>query len=360
MDRHLSIFVGGINALTIPDAEAVEWETKTALNGQSVGRGGGGVDIGPDLVRRLIDDQFPKWGHLPIQQIEPGGWDNRTFRLGSTMTVRLPSHAAYEAQVAKEQQWLPTLAAHVPVAIPVPIAEGLPSDEYPWHWSIYRWIEGTTAHDAAISDLKTFAGDVAQFLLALQRTNPVGGPSPGPHNFYRGGSLAVYDRETREAIQVLDSQIDIASATAVWDAALESCWDDPPVWVHGDISSTNLLVQNGRLRAVIDFGCLGIGDPACDLVIAWTFFSGLSREAFCRHLEADDRTWARARGWAIWKALITLADPAVNRLNCEEAGRVINDVISGFKRHPSPVLPTSSCIIGGECSLYSAKTDKSH
>ncbi len=289
------------------------------------------MDIDVSLVRRLIDQQCPQWRGLPIQKIEPGGWDNRTFRLGSDLTVRLPSHAAYAAQVAKEQRWLPQLAAQLPVAIPMPVAKGLPSDEYPWQWSVYRWIEGETAQVARIADLPAFAVDVAHFLVALQRTEAAGGPLPGPLNFYRGGDLQVYHDETRQAIRDLEAQIDAAAATAVWEAALHEAWGDMPVWVHGDISSTNLLVQNGRLSAVIDFGCLGIGDPACDLAIAWTFFSGPSREAFRSHLEADAGTWARARGWAIWKALITLVEVGTDVSKREDARRVFNEVIIEFK-----------------------------
>ena len=289
------------------------------------------MEIDIALVRRLIDHQFPQWRRLSICRIEPGGWDNRTFRLGADLTVRLPSQAAYAAQVAKEQQWLPQLAAHLPVAIPMPVAEGLPTDEYPWHWSVYRWIDGKNAQVGWISDHQVFAADLAYFLTALQRTDATGGPPPGPHNFYRGGDIAVYDGETRQAIQNIDGWIDTASATAVWEAALQRTWDDAPVWVHGDIHPTNLLVRGGHLKAVIDFGCLAIGDPACDLAIAWTFFSGPSRELFRRHFAVDEGTWARAQGWAMWKALIMLDKSAADVSKREEARRVIYEVIAEFR-----------------------------
>ena len=288
------------------------------------------MDINTDLVRRLVDQQFPRWRSFPIQKIEPGGWDHRSFRLGSDLTVRLPSHSTYVAQVAKEQRWLPQLASRLAIAIPTPVAMGLPSDEYPWPWSVYRWIEGETARGAHIANLPRFAADVADFLKALQATDATEGPLPGSHNFYRGGDLRIYHDETRSAIRSLGTHIDQAAATAVWQAALHETWSDIPVWVHGDVASTNLLVQDSRLSAVIDFGCLGIGDPACDLTIAWTFFSGPSREAFRSHLEADAGTWARARGWALWKALITLADKSTDVPKRQEARRVLHEVITEF------------------------------
>ena len=289
------------------------------------------MDIDVALVRRLIDQQFPQWRSFPIRPIEPGGWDNRTFRLGTDLTVRLPSHAAYAAQVMKEQRWLPELAGRLPVAIPTPVAEGRPSDGYPWAWSVYRWIDGETAHVARIRDRQAFAAEVAYFLIALQKADAVGGPVPGPHNFYRGGHIRVYDQETRQAVRELDGRIDAEAATAVWEAACDGDWGASPVWVHGDMHPSNLLVRDGRLSAVIDFGCLGVGDPACDVAIAWTFFSAASREEFRRCLAADEGTWARARGWALWKALITMADPDTDALKRAEAWRVFDEVMNEFR-----------------------------
>lgn len=233
----------------------------------------------------------------------------------------------------KEQQWLPRLASSLPVAIPTPLAMGTPSDEYPLHWSIYSWIDGENATTERIRNLNDFAIELAQFLQALQQVDANGGPPPGAHNFYRGGSLGTYDGETRNAVAHLDGIIDTAEATTVWDSALQAVWGDSHVWVHGDIYPTNLLVKDGRLRAVIDFGCSAVGDPACDLTIAWTFFSGQSRETFRSHLHLDDATWKRARGWALWKALITITNPSdapSGRL--EESHRVIKDVIAEHKR----------------------------
>ncbi|MBW3634163.1 MAG: aminoglycoside phosphotransferase family protein [Chloroflexi bacterium] len=289
------------------------------------------IDV--SLVSRLIAAQFPEWAHLPITPVEFGGWDNRTFHLGAQMTVRLPSAAAYALQVEKEQRWLPRLAPHLPLPIPVPLAMGRPGEGYPWHWSIYRWLAGEVATTERIADPRQFAVDLAHFLIALYQIDPAGGPPPGPHNFFRGGSLTVYDGETRQAIAALAGTVDTDAATAVWDAALATPWSDTPVWVHGDVAAGNLLVRDGQLSAVIDFGSSGVGDPACDLAIAWTLFAGDSRETFRTALPLDEATWARGRGWTLWKALITVADlPGSNALAANTSRHIIDDVLADHQR----------------------------
>jgi aminoglycoside phosphotransferase (APT) family kinase protein len=289
-------------------------------------------DINADLARRLVAAQFPQWAGLPIRPVRFGGWDNRTFHLGEEMSVRLPSAEGYAAQVEKEHRWLPRLAPHLPLPVPVPLAMGVPSAEYPWPWSVYRWLDGDAATTENIADLRQFAIALAHFLTALYRVDPTGGPSAGPHSFYRGGPLTVYDTETRRAIAALRGQIDTVAASEVWEAALDATWHGPPVWVHGDYAAGNLLVHEGRLSAVIDFGCSAVGDPACDMVIAWTLLAGESREAFRAAVPVDGATWARGRGWALWKALITLAeylttDPA----KAPEARRVIDEVLADHR-----------------------------
>ncbi|ESY29664.1 aminoglycoside phosphotransferase family protein [Mesorhizobium sp. LNJC391B00] len=288
--------------------------------------------IHTDLVRRLIAAQFPQWRHLPVRPVAFGGWDNRTFHLGNDMTVRLPSAAPYALQVEKEHRWLPRLAPLLPLPIPVPLAMGEPGEDYPWQWSVYRWIDGETAKTAEIADRRQFAVDLAKFLIALRRIDPAGGPPAGQHNFFRGGSLSVYDNQTREALQALEGQIDTQAATAVWYAALAATWQGSPVWFHGDVAWGNLLVQNGRLSAVIDFGTSGIGDPSCDLAIAWTFFQGDSREAFRAAIDVDEATWARGRGWTLWKALITVAGHDANQAEAERSRRVIDDVLADHRK----------------------------
>ncbi len=291
------------------------------------------VDIDATLVARLIVAQFPQWADLPITPAEPNGWDNRTFRLGLDMAVRLPSAEAYAAQVAKEQRWLPVLAPRLPLPIPVPLAIGKPAGGYPWHWSVYRWLEGTPASTARIDDLTELATTLARFLTCLQRIDPTGGPPPGRHNFFRGGPLDTYDAETRQAIAAVGDRIDAELATAVWKTALAAIWHGPPVWVHGDVAAGNLLVKDGRLSAVLDFGSSGVGDPACDVTIAWTLLAGASREAFRQALPLDAATWARGRGWALWKALIVFAGNLhTNPVEAASARRVIDDLLAEHRQ----------------------------
>ena len=266
------------------------------------------VEITLSLASKLIAEQFPQWAHLPITPVALSGIDNRTFRLGKKLSIRLPSTEEYAEQVLKEQHWLPTLAPHVSFRIAEPRALGQPSKNYPWHWSIYRWIEGESANTSTLDDetLRHIASNLAQFLHELHNIDSTGGPLPGPHNFWRGDHLSVYDTEMRAAIKKLHDVIDTKAATSVWEKAVSSRWHKNPVWIHGDFSSGNILLKDGKLNAVIDFGCMGIGDPACDLVIAWTFLKNESRAIFRKQVNLDSATWARARGWALWKALITL------------------------------------------------------
>lgn len=259
------------------------------------------------LVQKLIAAQFPKWHHLSIRPVKQSGWDNKTFHLGDDMLIRMPTAAVYALQVEKEHDWLPKLAPCLPLPIPTPLALGKPMEGYPWSWSIYRWIEGETASSMPIVDLEDFAIALAEFLVALQNIDTTNGPLSGLHSFYRGGLLSTYDQETRQAIETLKHQLDVNTAIRVWETALSTTWSYPPVWVHGDISAGNLLIYKDRLSAVIDFGQLCIGDPACDLTIAWTLFKNLNRKAFQAHLPLDEGTWARGRGWALWKALIAAA-----------------------------------------------------
>jgi len=287
------------------------------------------VDIDAPLVRRLVAAQFPQWADLPVRPVEFDGWDNRTFHLGDAMSVRLPSAEAYTAQVKKEHRWLPRLAPQLPLAIPAPLAMGAPGEGYPWPWSVYRWLEGEIATLDRIDDVRAFASALGAFLAALQQIDPTGGPPAGQHNFWRGGPLTTYDRETRDAIEALQGKIDTGAVTAVWETALRATRQGTPVWLHGDVAASNLLVREGRLRAVIDFGCSAVGDPACDLTIAWTFFSGASREAFRAALPADDATWARARGWALWKGLILQAEHVTTRsLEAERCRRAVDEVLA--------------------------------
>jgi aminoglycoside phosphotransferase (APT) family kinase protein len=300
------------------------------------------ADITPELVARLVAAQFPQWAHLPVTPVELDGWDNTTVRLGKEYLVRLPSDDAYIAQIDKEHRWLPILGRHLPLPIPEPVAKGHPGGGFPRPWSVYRWLEGEIASVENVADLTHFAADLAGFLAALYAIEPTDGPPPGAHSFFRGGSINVYDEETRESIEILADEIDGKAAADVWDAAIAGIWDRTPVWVHGDVAATNLLVADGRLTAVIDFGCSAVGDPACDLVMTWTFLVGESRDAFRRVLSLDDATWARGRGWALWKALITLVHGKIKPSDTDAAARrfgwrgdaryVIEEVIADHRR----------------------------
>jgi aminoglycoside phosphotransferase (APT) family kinase protein len=289
------------------------------------------ITIDEQLARRLVDRQFPRWADLPITRVEVDGWDNRTFRLGDDLTVRLPSGDWYALQVDKEQRWLPVLAPHLPLPIPAPVARGEPGEGYPYAWSVYRWLDGEIASETAIGGLTAFATELAGFLVALQAIDATGGPAPGRHNFFRGGPLATYADETVHSIDVLGDEIPGDAASRVWEDAMAAGWAGDPVWFHGDVATGNLLLRDGRLAAVIDFGSSGVGDPACDVVIAWTLLTGASRDAFRSTLGVDRGTWSRGRGWALWKALISLVgnldedDAAAAAYNRRTIDRVLAD-----------------------------------
>lgn len=290
-------------------------------------------EIRAAVAARLVAEQFPQWADLPVVPVAHGGWDNTTFRLGDQLSVRLPSADHYVAQVEKEHRWLPVLACHLPLPIPEPVAMGRPDGGFPRPWSIYRWLEGDPAGVGRIENLTVFAADLAGFLAALYAIDASGGPPAGAHNFFRGGLLATYDASIRESMHLLAHDINAEAATEVWEAALASRWERAPVWVHGDVAPSNLLVADGNLRAVIDFGCAAVGDPACDLVVAWTFLSGESSQEFRSRLRFDEATWARARGWAFWKALITIAREKKGGLDARAAARRF-----GWRHSPHQVV----------------------
>ena len=292
------------------------------------------ITIDEHLARRLVDRQFPQWAHLRITRVEVDGWDNRTFRLGDELTVRLPSGDWYALQVEKEQRWLPVLAPQLPLPIPAPVARGEPGEGYPYAWSVYRWLDGEIASEPRIADLTAFATELAGFLVALRGIDATGGPAPGRHNFFRGGPLATYADETARSIAALGDEIAGDAARWVWEDAMAARWDGDAVWFHGDVAIGNLLLRDGRLAAVIDFGTSGVGDPACDVVIAWTLLSDESRDAFRSTLGADPATWSRGRGWALWKALISLIGNLDEGDAAAEAGnrRVIDRVLADHAR----------------------------
>ena len=281
------------------------------------------LEINIDLIKILLIHQFPHWAHHEIRPVAKSGHDNRTFHIGKHMTARLPSAECYEAQVEKEQKWLPILAKHLRLPIQKPIALGTPTSFYPMKWSINAWILGEPLLTAHIKDKGQFAHDLADFLLDLQSIRTDGGPAAGDHNFHRGGNLAVYNDETLKAIKQYENLFPSTILIKAWNRILSTKWEKPAVWVHGDIAPGNLLVEDERLCAVIDFGVMGVGDPACDMAMAWTFFDEGSRATFKKALRTDDHTWDRAKGWALWKALITFCGDVSS-----DAYGVINEILN--------------------------------
>ncbi|MFI6297336.1 aminoglycoside phosphotransferase family protein [Nonomuraea sp. NPDC050790] len=277
------------------------------------------------LARRLVDSQFPQWSGLALDLVDPGGSDHMIYRLGAELAVRLPRHSGAIEQAAKELEWLPRLAPHLPLAVPVPVAVGRPDFGYPWPWAVSRWLEGEVATVAALADSAEAARELAAFLQALQ------GFAAAPGGELAGEPLAVRDRDTRAAIARTDGVFDGAAMTELWERALAAPeWGRDPVWFHGDFHTGNLLTVDGRLSAVIDFGGLGAGDPACDLTIAYTLMSATGRAAFRAALDLDEATWLRGRGWALATGLNAYtAYAAVNPRVAEQTTRQITQALTG-------------------------------
>jgi aminoglycoside phosphotransferase (APT) family kinase protein len=263
------------------------------------------IDTDVALVRRLLRGQFPQWAGLPIEPVASYGTDHDIYRLGDELAARLPRIWWATRQAAKEAEWLPKLAPHVPLAIPVQLAMGHPAEGYPFDWSVYEWLPGENAN-GTIDDLEQAAVDLTAFVTALRQVDTTGA-HPRPRSG-RGGPLAELDQEVRRSIAQLGDRIDGDAALRSWEESRSApTWDREEVWVHGDLLPGNLLVVDGRLSAVIDFGGLNVGDPACDLQPAWNVFAGASRARLRAELQADDASWLRGRGWALYQAVAALA-----------------------------------------------------
>ncbi|MFE4606789.1 aminoglycoside phosphotransferase family protein [Streptomyces niveus] len=253
-------------------------------------------EIDAFLVRRLLEDQFPQWSGLGLVRLVDGGSDHVIFRLGGDMAVRLPRGDWAAGQARKEHVWLPRLAPELPLATPVPLGLGVPGFGYPYYWSVARWLEGDVATADGFADPAGAAAELGRFLKALQRVSAVVDDDHGLSRW----SLVGRDEATRTAIKACTGRVFADAMTRVWDAALAApAWDGAPVWFHGDFHTGNLLTVDGHLSAVIDFGGLGVGDPACDLMVAWTTLSAETRPVFRAALGVDDATWARGRGFAL-------------------------------------------------------------
>ena len=286
-------------------------------------------------MRRLLASQFPDWAELPLERIEPTGTDNAIYRLGDDVVVRLPRVARTVATLEKERAWLPRLAPHLPLAVPVPLAEGKAAEGYPWVWSVYRWLEGNDATVEPIGDLDRAAIDLARFIAALHAIDPTGGPRPGEHNFFRGEALPARDAAVRSSIAALHDEIDVDAVTSAWEGAPRApVWQRSPVWIHGDLDARNVLVEDGRLSAVIDWGSLGVGDPACDVMVAWKLLSADTRSTFRETLLVDDATWTRGHGWALSQALNALSYYTLetNAVLVREARRWLIQVLADHPR----------------------------
>lgn len=262
------------------------------------------IETDADLVRRLLAGQFPRWAELPIRPVVSYGTDHDIYRLGADLAVRLPRIGWATAQAAREAEWLPKLAPHLPLALPVPLAMGRPAAGYPFDWSVYEWLPGENAN-GTIEDLEQAAIDLAAFVAALRRIDTADAfPRPPRH---RGAPLVEFDEAVRRSVAELGDRIDGDATLRSWQESLDApAWDGPEVWVHGDLLPGNLLVVDGRLSAVIDFGGLNVGDPACDLQPAWNVFAGSSRQRFRSELDVDDASWLRGRGWALLQAVVAL------------------------------------------------------
>jgi aminoglycoside phosphotransferase (APT) family kinase protein len=262
----------------------------------------GEVVVDAGLVRRLVAAQFPQWAGQSVARVPSAGTDNAMFRLGDEMLVRLPRIDWAVDDVGREQLWLPRLAPHLPFRVPTPLALGEPGEGYPWTWSVYDWLDGVNPTVGEPDDPLGLAVQLAQFTGALQRVDTGGAPRAS-----RGEPLQERDEQTRAAVAELSGAVDTVAVLSAWDRALEAAaWAGEPVWVHGDLSPGNLLLVGGRLSAVIDFGGVGVGDPACDLIVGWNLLPPDARFAFREATGADDDTWARGRGWALSVALIQL------------------------------------------------------
>ena len=283
------------------------------------------VETDESLVHRLVSAQFPEWANLAIQPVPSAGTDNALYRLGQEMVVRLPRISAATRQVDLEHEWLPRLAPHLPLSIPCPLVKGTPGEGYRWRWSVYRWLEGRDAAAEGIEDLAQAAVDLAKFVRALQTVDPEGAPPSG-----RCTKLGLRDHATRRAIDALRDSFDAVSLTAAWEKSLTTSeWKAPPVWTHGDLLPTNLLIERDRITAVIDFGGVGLGDPACDLIPAWSVLSGGTRGIFRSLLAVDDSTWMRGRGWALSQALMIVPYyQYTNSALVAVALRVIDEVLA--------------------------------
>ncbi len=286
------------------------------------------VETNETIVRKLLTEQFPQWANLPIKLVLPMGTDNAIYRIGDKLAARLPRLEDKVEHLDKDQKWLPKLAAKLSLAIPEVVAGGQPNEDYPYKWAVYKWLDGKPATEENLTDLNQAADDLADFITRLEQIDTTDMAQPKREE--RGVPLTNRDVSTRKAITALVDKFDTKAITDVWGKALAApAWDKAPVWIHGDLDARNLLVKDGRLNAVIDFGCLGIGDPAYDVMAAWKLFSGESRDIFRSKLNVDNDTWTRSKGLAVSQAVLVLSYYTLetNAVLVKEAQNWVNEVL---------------------------------
>lgn len=266
------------------------------------------ITVSPAMVRQLLAHQFPAWAGLPLAPVLPGGTDHALFRLGGDLVVRLPRRPSAAVQVARERRWLPRLATALPLGVPVPLATGRPGRGYPWPWSVCRFLPGQDATVQPPADPAEAAAALGAFGAALRSLPAANGPPAGPANHGRGVPLAQLDARVRRDLATVAGEVDALALAGAWDAALAAPpWSAAPAWLHGDLHPGNLLIRDGRLAGVLDWGLMGVGDPACDLIPAWNWCDAAARARFRAAARVADADWLRGRGWAIFTAVIALA-----------------------------------------------------
>ncbi|MBA3907744.1 MAG: aminoglycoside phosphotransferase family protein [Pseudonocardiales bacterium] len=270
------------------------------------------IDIDLALVRALVDRARPDLAGLPLRPLEASGSSNRLFRLGDELLVRLPRQPGGSRPIAKEARWLPYIGPALPIAVPEIVTVGEPDLGYPERWSLVRWIDGATppigSDDTAAARLARDLAGVVGALAGLD-VPPEALTDPALHS-YRGEPLSAMDGATRQYLvdcrTLPGLDLDLDGCERVWDEAMTLPDSEPAQrWLHGDLLAENLLVQEGQLAAVLDFGSLAVGDPTVDLVVAWEVLDPEGRELFRSLLGTDDVAWLRGRAWALAIALMT-------------------------------------------------------